>query len=312
MARLIEKGVDDLDWRRADARYYRGWTPLFAAVSAGSADCTRFLLGALADVDCVTAAGSTPLIEAAARGHVEIVTLLLQAGAETQAEAADRRLGSARALALANGHKECADLIDDCESERAAAADAAKQDHGPEKAAALAATEIVERDALQTAALERRSRQLWEAASQGDDVTLHTLLGEGADPNFRQRQSYYRAPLAAASLRGHSTCVQALIDAKALIDSPSDAGLTALMEAAIQGKDRVVECLIRNGALPRSSTAPAAPPRTTRSRRGAPLRLSSSTTPRAFATTSSADARAPPTRPPRPAKTITAPTSCSR
>ena len=80
-------------------------------------------------------------------------------------------------------------------------------------------------------------------------MTLHTLLGEGADPNFRQRQSYYRAPLAAASLRGHSTCVQALIDAKALIDSPSDAGLTALMEAAIQGKDRVVECLIRNGAL---------------------------------------------------------------
>ena len=69
VARLIEKGVDDLDWRRADARYYRGWTPLFAAVSAGSADCTRFLLGALADVDCVTAAGSTPLIEAAARGH---------------------------------------------------------------------------------------------------------------------------------------------------------------------------------------------------------------------------------------------------
>ena len=249
VARLIEKGVDDLDWRRADARYYRGWTPLFAAVSAGSADCTRFLLGALADVDCVTAAGSTPLIEAAARGHVEIVTLLLQAGAETQAEAADRRLGSARALALANGHKECADLIDDCESERAAAADAAKQEQGPEKAAALAATEIVERDGLQTAALERRSRQLWEAASQGDDVTLHTLLGEGADPNFRQRQSYYRAPLAAASLRGHSTCVQALIDAKALIDSPSDAGLTALMEAAVQGKDRVVECLIRNGAL---------------------------------------------------------------
>ena len=207
MARLIEKGVDDLDWRRADARYYRGWTPLFAAVSAGSADCTRFLLGALADVDCVTAAGSTPLIEAAARGHVEIVTLLLQAGAETQAEAADRRLGSARALALANGHKECADLIDDCESKRAAAADAAKQEQGPEKAAALAATEIVERDGLQTAARERRSRQLWEAASQGDDVTLHTLLGEGADPNFRQRQSYYRAPLAAASLRGHSTCV---------------------------------------------------------------------------------------------------------
>ena len=57
------------------------------------------------------------------------------------------------------------------------------------------------------------------------------------------------SPLAAASLRGHSTCVQALIDAKALIDSPSDAGLTALMEAAVQGKDRVVECLIRNGAL---------------------------------------------------------------
>ena len=216
VARLIEKGVDDLDWRRADARYYRGWTPLFAAVSAGSADCARFLLRALADVDCVTECRQHAAHRGGGARPRRDRRDAPAGGRRDTAEPADRRLGSARGLALANGHKRVRRPDRRLRGESSGSADARSRTMARRRRGGAPAAEIVERDALQTAALERRSRQLREAASQGDDVTLHTLLGEGADPNFRQRAvvstaAATRATAAArggAARRGHSTCVQ--------------------------------------------------------------------------------------------------------
>ena len=60
---------------------------LFAACRNGQAREVRRLLSGGADVDCVDEEGSTPLMAASANGHVEVVDMLLAAGATVNAAA---------------------------------------------------------------------------------------------------------------------------------------------------------------------------------------------------------------------------------
>ncbi|SOV05344.1 uncharacterized protein UDID_07745 [Ustilago sp. UG-2017a] len=97
-----------------------GILPLHAACSGGSEQSVRMLIFHGADVNALRlkgkgssggpgAEGSTPLHFAAANGHLDIVRILLEAGARPAA--ADKEALLPEALALGNGHTECANLI---------------------------------------------------------------------------------------------------------------------------------------------------------------------------------------------------------
>ena len=58
------------------------WTPLYLAVQQGSEAAAARLLEACAEVDAVDKDGSTPLMLAARKGRLELVRLLLDAGAD--------------------------------------------------------------------------------------------------------------------------------------------------------------------------------------------------------------------------------------
>jgi len=63
----------------------KGWTPLYAGVSSGSAGVVELLLAKGANVNAKYLEGSTPLMFAADAGSVEIVKLLLAKGADVNA-----------------------------------------------------------------------------------------------------------------------------------------------------------------------------------------------------------------------------------
>ncbi len=96
-----------------------GILPLHAACSGGSEQSVRMLIFHGADVNAPRlkakgstgpgAEASTPLHFAAANGHLDIVRILLEAGARPAAVDKDGLVPEA--LALGNGHTECANLI---------------------------------------------------------------------------------------------------------------------------------------------------------------------------------------------------------
>lgn len=62
-----------------------GMTPLHIASYKGFADVVPVLLSHGADCECRRAGGDTPLITAARSGHLDVVELLLEAGADVNA-----------------------------------------------------------------------------------------------------------------------------------------------------------------------------------------------------------------------------------
>ena len=61
-----------------------GDTPLIEAARGGDVEVVRLLLSAGADVERADSSDCTPLIYAARGGHVEVERLLLSAGADTK------------------------------------------------------------------------------------------------------------------------------------------------------------------------------------------------------------------------------------
>ena len=84
---LIVLGAN-LDWQ--DEKW--GWTPLHWAARAGKIEIVRMLIDAGANVNVQTNGGSTPLHEAVRYGSVEIVRMLIDAGADVNLQDEDGKL----------------------------------------------------------------------------------------------------------------------------------------------------------------------------------------------------------------------------
>jgi len=185
------------------------------AIESGNAAQLKRLLERGADVNVTLHGGSTtPLIEAARRGQVEVVRALLSAGAdplattllEGDALSAAVRAGSDDALAL---------LIE------------AARRAGARKGA--------------------YRRAVVDAAQAGRAEALRLLLAAGADPD-RGDDATGRTPLHIAAATGKAGVVAQLIRAGARPDAPDHRGLPALIEATQNGHAEVVRVLLKHGA----------------------------------------------------------------
>ena len=103
---------------RADMQVGSGYTPLYLAAQGGHERCVSLILEAHPEgvirhalMEFATADGATPLMVAAHQGHTEVVGRLLSQGANTLVPTPDGTILSARELANATGHRECAELI---------------------------------------------------------------------------------------------------------------------------------------------------------------------------------------------------------
>lgn len=92
------------------------------------------------------------------------------------------------------------------------------------------------------------SAELLDAAKNGDESRVRSLLAAGADPNARGADGW--APLHYAASRGSEDLVNFLIASGAEADLRSEDGLSPLHRAATRESENVVKALLAAGADP--------------------------------------------------------------
>jgi ankyrin repeat protein len=226
-----------------------------------------------------TKMGSTPLIHAAAMGHVSTVRMLLQRGADPYLK---NWYGNALACAAEAGKSDViSELVHHGMSPNGTRDDdripincAMDNDHASaletlvllgadistadvyglpffHRAAYEGCDKIVEL-MLQRRLADVESKSSYArtalsyAAEVGHEATVKQLLNRGADTE--SRDNYGRTPLSWAVTGGHDVIVKLLLKIGAEAKSKDNRGWTPLSWASVQGHDAVVQLLLENGA----------------------------------------------------------------
>ena len=243
---LLRAGAD------VDEPYDHGITPLMLASATGEADCVRLLINAGADVNAqdrrivadVYYIGSgtvsskrkidygwqvdrqTPLILAAREGHVDVMQLLLEAGAK---------------LGVTDGDGKYA-------------ADYAKESDDPEIRRVF--EEFIQQQLTETASSEAVPQtDLHDACRSGDAKRVKELLDAGASVHDKDADGF--TPLMAAAASGHSSLCQALLLLGADAAAQDEQGQTALMSAVEGSHEEVIRAFFEVDYHSRMGSAPS-------------------------------------------------------
>ena len=227
--------------RRQRAKTDKRVTALVRSARQNSLDEVRAALAAGADVNATDRTGDTALNCAAATGNVELVNVLLAAGAR-----ADVCRPGAAPLFAGVGEEVIDALV------RAGADPNARVT--PDGATPLSVAANIGRVNEARALLARGARvnerdgegatALLLAAERGHIAAVELLLAAGADVNLPHRSG--RTPLMAAL--NHPTIVTRLLSAGADVNACAGDGDTALIRAAATGKLEMVKTLLARGA----------------------------------------------------------------
>jgi ankyrin repeat protein len=193
------------------------YNPLHVAAREGHLGVIEVLLEAGADIDAVKN-NRTALFLAISRGHKEAVALLLDRGADANANARRGYSGIAIQEASSQGNKEILDLL-------------------IEKGADVNAIAVEGNTALQ------------KASANGHKEIVELLIDRGADVNTRDPpygypfDAIYRNALEAACVGGHREIVELLLDKGADVTVGG-----AIEKASQSGSKEIVELLLDKGA----------------------------------------------------------------
>ncbi|XP_024223358.1 ankyrin repeat domain-containing protein 29 isoform X1 [Bombus impatiens] len=231
---------------------------LHLAAARGDAKRLRVLLDSgRVHVDCKDKDGTTPLILAAAGGHIEAVTELLQQGADPNA----RRLTGTTALFFAaqGGYMDIASLL----LEHGSIVDSCSIDGGTPLFVACQCGHLdvveglIERGANPNAYMKDGATALFIAAQNGHLRILEVLLEHGAKTDAARTDG--ATPLWIGAQMGHDHVVRRLLKAGAKVDATRHDGATPLFKAAHKGHTAVVGELLKYrpslGILPNGESA---------------------------------------------------------
>ncbi|KAL8673773.1 MAG: hypothetical protein Q9168_001834 [Polycauliona sp. 1 TL-2023] len=190
-------------------------SPLYYAAFLGLDEPLKLLLVSSVDINAYAGRYGTPLIAAASQGHESIVKLLLDHGAEVDAEGSSV-FSTALSASSFFGYHSIAELLLDR---------GAKPDR--------------RRDNDDTA--------LELACEGGHEIIVELLINRGSDVNLR-RSGGYGFPLSAASERGYYNIVYLLLQKGANVNNQGGHYMNALQAAASSGSDAIVQLLLDSGA----------------------------------------------------------------
>jgi ankyrin repeat protein len=214
----LESGVD------VNARDEYGDTALSAAIR--NPEAVRRLLKAGANPNLFGVNDSLPLSGAAIAGQLEVMKLLLEAGADLEGRSEGGESPTPLAYAVSGGRVEAVAVL-------------------LEAGADVNASQFESED----------GSALGKAIGRGRVDMVRLLIAAGADVNARGKTSEVRdgqpvreaPPLTAAAAGGKPEIVQLLLVAGARVDARDEAGRTALQAAEAGGHQAVVELLRKAG-----------------------------------------------------------------
>jgi ankyrin repeat protein len=190
--------------------------PLYHAAMFGLRDLAEHLITEHPEhVNARGGSHQTPMHAAADAGHVNIISLLIEHGADTEAQYTSIDDGAPLSCAAWGGKLE----VGQCLLDRGA--------------------DINARD-------RQRHTPLIHAVFVGHVEFARMLLDRGADINARDDGLH--TPLIHAVFEGHVEFVRMLLERGAVIDAQSISGRTALSSAAARGYTQVVRLLLEHGA----------------------------------------------------------------
>lgn len=242
---LITEGVD-VNAHGDDATWNK--TALMEAAERGHTEVVRVLIEAQAEINARDMYGDTAIMLAAWKKHPETVALLLKAGADVNAQ--NTGYGSTLLFFLIeNG---------DIENLKTALNSDANI-HVRNKAGhtlflttrRLKRTDLA-RILLQHHAKTSKDMGLYHAAENGFADVVNELIQQGANASYQMKEEDCCCPtwtpLMIAAAEGHPDVVRTLINAGAAVNAANLYGRTALMFAAQYGFDDILLALVEKGA----------------------------------------------------------------
>ncbi|KAJ7426475.1 hypothetical protein WISP_15318 [Willisornis vidua] len=247
----IDAHVVDLLLARGANKEHRNvsdYTPLSLAASGGYVNIIKILLNAGAEINSRTGSklGISPLMLAAMNGHVPAVKLLLDMGSDINAQIETNR-NTALTLACFQGRAEVVSLLLD---RKANVEHRAKTGLTPLMEAASGGYAEVGRVLLDKGAdvnappvPSSRDTALTIAADKGHYKFCELLINRGAHIDVRNKKG--NTPLWLAANGGHYDVVQLLVQAGADVDAADNRKITPLMSAFRKGHVKVVQFLVK-------------------------------------------------------------------
>jgi len=234
VAEQIAAGKEDVEPHKDDV------TALQVAAQGGHLDVVELLLDVGADPLVADEEGATALTNAVSNDKGDVAFLLVKRGADPNDEYVDAGAKKRNILADAVAAK------NDAFASLLVEKGARFADHdAPEDAAAEASSST--KDAKKKAPAPPPDSLFLQAAHRGLAKTVAAMLAMGAEPNRGNAEGV--TPLIAAASEGHASVVEALCAAPALqLDAADADGTTALMAAAVRGHLDVVASLVAKGA----------------------------------------------------------------
>ncbi|KAM0246208.1 hypothetical protein ACHAQJ_010299 [Trichoderma viride] len=244
---LTQKQLEELqqvDGSRIDD--VRDMTPLLWAAAKGHVEEVRQLLDEGVDIRASAKGDWKPIIAASSYGHVGVARLLLENGADIE----DKGENSVTPL-LAAIPGNCIDLIQ-LLLDQGANIEAAEANEGATAllgASALGAVNIarllIERGANIEAMSNAGFTPLLAATSAGCIDLVELLLDGGAEMEVTNKSGI--TPLLAATTIERIDLVQLLLDKGANVEAVNQNGMTALMIAALKGNVAMAQILLATG-----------------------------------------------------------------
>ncbi|KAF7510973.1 hypothetical protein GJ744_005519 [Endocarpon pusillum] len=203
------------------------------------------------DLEALDQGGRTALIWAAELGHEKVVEILLDMGAEVDAQGGgenEEDYGNALQAASLEGHQKVVEMLLD----KGAEVNAQGGDYGNAlQAASIGGHQTVVEMLLDKGAEVNAQggdygNALQAASSRGHQTVVEMLLDKGAEVNAQGGD--YGNALQAASWGGHQTVVEMLLDKGAEVNAQREYYGNALQAASWGGHQTVVEMLLDKGA----------------------------------------------------------------